>query len=61
VAGATDMPKFETFLGYTYLRTDLSDDRILGQSIGSFSMEGGDAQFIYNFKKQFSLVADLGL
>jgi opacity protein-like surface antigen len=60
VAGATDIPKFETFLGYTYLRTDLQSDRILGQSIGSFSMNGGNAQFIYNFNKQFSLVADLG-
>ena len=60
LAGATDIPKFETFLGYTYLRTDLSDDRILGQSIGSFSMNGGNAQFIYNFNKQFGLVADLG-
>src|SRR2546430_2504216 len=26
VAGATDVPKFETFLGYTYARTNLGSD-----------------------------------
>jgi hypothetical protein len=60
VAGATDVPKFETFLGYTYVRTDLGSDSGLDRSIGSFSMEGGSAQFIYNFNKWFGGVADLG-
>ena len=60
VAGATDIPKFETFLGYTYVRTDLGSDIGLDHSIGSFSMDGGSAQFIYNFNKWFGGVADLG-
>ena len=61
VAGATDVPSFETFLGYTYMRTDLGDNTILGQSINNrFSMDGGSAQFIYNFNKWFGGVADLG-
>jgi hypothetical protein len=29
VAGATDVPKFETFLGYTYVRTNLGSDPAL--------------------------------
>jgi len=60
VAGATDIPTFEAFLGYTYMRTDLQNDNVLGQSIGSFSMNGGNAQFIYNVNKPFSFLADLG-
>jgi hypothetical protein len=36
VAGTTDVPKFETFLGYTYVRTDLGSNTGLAQSIGSF-------------------------
>jgi hypothetical protein len=59
VAGAQEEPKFETFLGYTFVRTDLQNgDNALG--LGSFSMEGGSAQFIYNFNKRFSGVVDLG-
>ena len=46
VANAQDVPKFETFLGFTYKRTDLQSDNALGKSIGSFSMNGGSAQFI---------------
>ena len=60
VAGAQDVPKFETFLGFTYMRTDLQSDNVLGRSIGSFSMDGGSAQFIYNFNKTIGFVADLG-
>ena len=60
VAGAQDVPRFETFLGFTYMRTDLQSDNVLGRSIGSFSMDGGSAQFIYNFNKSIGFVADLG-
>jgi hypothetical protein len=60
VANAQDVPKFETFLGFTYMRTDLQSDNVLGRSIGSFSMDGGSAQFIYNFNKSIGFVADLG-
>jgi hypothetical protein len=66
LAGAQES-RFETFLGYTYLRTDLqSNNTVLDQSnntvlhLDSFSMSGGSAQFIYNFNKWFSGVADLG-
>jgi hypothetical protein len=60
LAGAQSAPRFETFFGYNYVRTDLERDKVLGQSLGSFSMHGGDAQFIYNFNKVFSGVVDLG-
>jgi hypothetical protein len=59
VAGAQEEPKFETFLGYTFVRTDLQSSNT-ALDLGSFSMEGGSAQFIYNFNKRFSGVVDLG-
>ncbi len=61
VAGATDIPKFEAFLGYTYIRANqFNQNTGLGQSIGGFDMNGGSAQFIYNFNHRFSAVADIG-
>ena len=61
LAGATDIPKFEAFLGYTYVRANqFNQNTGLGQTIGGFDMNGGSAQFIYNFNKSFSGVADVG-
>jgi opacity protein-like surface antigen len=61
VATATDIPKFETFLGYTYVRANqFNQNTGLGKEIGGFDMNGGSAQFIYNFNKSFSGVADVG-
>src|SRR4029077_16729229 len=61
VAGATDIPKYEVFLGYTYVRANqFNQNTGLGQEIGGFDMNGGSGQFIYNFNKQFSGVADIG-
>jgi hypothetical protein len=61
VAGATDIPKYETFLGYTYVRANqFNQNTGLGQTIGGFDMNGGSGQFIYNFGKWFSGVADIG-
>jgi len=61
VAGASDIPKYEVFLGYTYVRANqFNQNTGLGQEIGGFDMNGGSAQFIYNFNKQFSGVADVG-
>ena len=61
VAGATDIPRYEAFLGYTYVRANqFNQNTGLGQEIGGFDMNGGSAQFIYNFNKQFSGVADIG-
>ena len=61
VAGATDIPRYEAFLGYTYVRANqFNQNTGLGQEIGGFDMNGGSGQFIYNFNKQFSGVADIG-
>lgn len=62
VAAATDIPKYETFLGYTYVRTNLNNNNngALERSIDSFDMHGGSGQFIYNFSKWLSIVADAG-
>src|SRR5580765_7117697 len=61
VASAADVPRFETFLGYTYVRANqFNQNTGLGQEIGGFDMNGGSAQFIYNFNKRFSGVADIG-
>jgi hypothetical protein len=61
VAGATDVPRYEVFLGYTYVRANqFNQNTGLGQEIGGFDMNGGSGQFIYNFNKKFSGVADIG-
>jgi opacity protein-like surface antigen len=61
VATATDIPKFETFLGYTYVRANqFNQNTGLGQKIGGFDMDGGSAQFIYNANHWLSGVADIG-
>jgi hypothetical protein len=61
VAGATDIPRYETFLGYTYVRANqFNQNTGLGQTIGGFDMNGGSFQFIYNFNKWVSGVADIG-
>jgi len=60
-AGATDIPKYEAFLGYTYVRANqFNQNTGLGKTIGGFDMNGGSVQFIYNFNKSFSFVADVG-
>ena len=61
VASATDFPKYETYLGFTYVRANqFNQNTGLGQAIGGFDMNGGSFQFIYNFDKWFSGVADVG-
>jgi len=61
VAGATDVPKSEVFIGYTYVRANqFNQNTGLGQELGGFDMNGGSGQFIYNFNKSFSAVADIG-
>jgi opacity protein-like surface antigen len=61
VATATDIPKFETFLGYTYVRANqFNQSTGLGQQIGGFDMNGGSGQFIYNVNHWLSGVADVG-
>jgi Outer membrane protein beta-barrel domain len=51
---AQDVPKAETFLGYTYTRFNSATN------VPAFSANGGSGQFDYNFNKWLGVVADLG-
>ena len=55
VAGATDWPKYETFLGYSFVRFNPNSD-----FIPSFNANGGYGQFQYNLNRWFSGVIDAG-
>src|SRR5260370_40016720 len=46
VAGATDVPRMETFLGYNFVRFNPNSD-----FIPSFNANGGGGQFVYNVNK----------
>jgi opacity protein-like surface antigen len=54
VAAAQDTPRIETFLGYTYTRTNTATN------VPAFNANGGSGQFAYNFNRYLSAVADLG-
>ncbi|MGA7234978.1 MAG: outer membrane beta-barrel protein [Bryobacteraceae bacterium] len=54
LAAAADVPRMETFLGYTYVRTNTATD------VPAFSSNGGSGQFAYNFNKWLGAVADIG-
>jgi opacity protein-like surface antigen len=61
VASATDFPRYEAYLGFQYVRANQFNQNLgLAQSIGGFSMYGGDGQAIYNFNKWISAVGDFG-
>lgn len=53
-AVAQDVPKVETFLGYTYTRANSASD------VPAFSANGGSGQFVANFGRWLSGVADVG-
>jgi hypothetical protein len=53
-AAAQDVPKMETFLGYTYVRANSATN------VPAFSANGAGGQFAYNFNRWISGVADLG-
>src|SRR6185312_192992 len=55
VAGATDVPKTEVFLGYSFVR--LSSN---GNIIPSRDLNGGSGQFVYNFWKGLGVAFDAG-
>jgi Outer membrane protein beta-barrel domain len=60
-AAQQDVPRYEAFLGYTYVRANsFNQNTGLGQSVGGFDMNGGSGQFIYNFNKWVSGVGDFG-
>jgi hypothetical protein len=53
-AAAQDLPRMETFLGYTYVRANSATN------VPAFSANGAGGQFAYNFNKWLGAVADLG-
>ena len=55
VAGATDVPKTEVFLGYSFVRLNSNRD-----IIPSRDANGGSGQFVYNFSKGFGVAFDAG-
>jgi opacity protein-like surface antigen len=54
-AQAQDVPKFDVFAGYSYVRENPATS-----GIGSFSMNGGSASLAYNATPWLSAVADFG-
>jgi hypothetical protein len=61
VGAATEPPRYETFLGFTYVRANqFNQNAGLGTSIGGFDMYGGTGQFVYNYNKWISAVGDFG-
>jgi hypothetical protein len=55
VAGATEAPQTEVFLGYSFVH--LSSN---GNIIPSRDANGGSGQFVYNFSKGFGVAFDAG-
>jgi hypothetical protein len=55
VASATDVPTYETFLGYNFVRFNPNSD-----FIPSFNANGGGGQFVYNVSKWIGGVVDIG-
>jgi hypothetical protein len=61
VGAATDVPRYEIYLGYQYVRANqFNQPSGLATSIGGYDMHGGDGQFIYNFNHWISFVGDAG-
>jgi len=54
-ATATDIPGFETYFGFDWVRFNPDTG-----TIRSFNADGGSAQFVYNFHKAFGVAFDLG-
>jgi len=54
-AQAQDIPKFDIFAGYSYVRENPSTPKV-----GSYSLNGGSASVAYNVNSWLSGVADFG-
>jgi opacity protein-like surface antigen len=54
VSAAQDVPRFETFAGYTYVRANPA------YNSPSFSANGGSGQFVVNFNKWVGFVTNVG-
>src|SRR5262249_37068160 len=52
---ATDEPRFETFLGYNYVRFN-PDSHI----VPSFNSNGGSGQFVYNIRHYIGAAVEVG-
>jgi hypothetical protein len=52
---ATDYSKFETYLGYNFVRFNPNSE-----FVPSFNANGGSGQFAYNFSKWVGVAVDLG-
>ena len=65
-AGATELPRYETFVGYQFTRfnTNLPSTGPFGivnfGGLSNFDAHGGSAQFIYNFNHWLGLAFDAG-
>lgn len=64
-AGATELPRYETFLGYQFTRfnTNLPSTvtpLVTSGGLSNFDAHGGSAQFIYNFNHWLGLAFDAG-
>jgi len=61
VGAATDVPRYEVYLGYQYVRANQFNQASgLATNIGGYDMHGGDGQFIYSFNHWLSFVGDAG-
>jgi hypothetical protein len=54
VAGATDFPQTEAYLGYDFVRYNLDS-----HFVPSFNANGGTGQFVYNTSKWLGIVTDI--
>ena len=54
VAGATEFPTYETYLGYTFVKVHPN-----AEFVPSFNANGGTGQFAYNFNKWLGLATDI--
>ena len=52
---ATDYSKFETYLGYNFVRFNPNSE-----FVPSFNANGGSGQFVYNFSRLVGVAVDLG-
>src|SRR5260370_10677549 len=61
VTSATDIPRYEAFLGYTYVRANQFNQNVgLGQAIGGYDMNGGSVQFPSHFNKGLTARLEVG-
>lgn len=64
-AGATELPRYETFVGYQFTRFNtnlpaVTTPLVTSPGLSNFDAHGGSAQFIYNFNHWLGLTFDAG-